>query len=284
MKDPIYVCGHTPGELERLRLQSVFFEDITRRMFEASGLQPGFRVLDIGCGVGDVSFLAAEMVGPSGFVVGIDRAPEAVGMARARAQAEGRTNVEFHLGAIDELVGGAAFGDDRGFDALVGRFVLMHQSNPAATLRAAAQHVRPGGVVVFLESAMSACVASLHSFPHSPTYDRIVRLITDTIRAAGGDVSMGLRLAAVFEDAGLPHPTMRLQGCVESGRDAAIYRYMTDSLRSVLPLARQLGVDDAANVNIEKLEEELRAEVVVSGATLVSPPIVAAWCKINCRA
>jgi SAM-dependent methyltransferase len=271
VREPIYICGHTPGELDRLRTQSAFFEDITRRMFQAAGLQPGSRVLDIGCGVGDVSLLAAEIVGPTGSVVGVDRALEAIAAARARAQSEDRSNVDFCLGTIDEIV------DGRGFDALVGRFVLMHQADPAATLRSAAHHVRPGGVVVILESALSACVAGFHSAPHSPTYDGIIRLIIDIIRAAGADVGMGLRLGEVFERAGLSHPTMRLQACVEGGPDAAIYRYITHSLRSVLPLAEHLGVDGCANVNTEELEEKLRAEVVACGGALVSPPVIAAW-------
>jgi SAM-dependent methyltransferase len=270
VREPIYVCGHAPSELERLRTQSAFFADITRGAFEAAGLRPGFRVLDIGCGAGDVSFLTAELVGPTGSVVGVDRAAEAIAAARARAQAEARSNVDFRLGAIDEIV------DDRGFDALVGRFVLMHQADPAATLRSAARHVRRGGVVVVLESAMSACVAGFHSAPHSPSYDRITRLITDTIRAAGANVYMGLLLGEVFERAGLPHPMLRLQARVEGGPDAAIYGYITESLRSVLPLAEPLGVGGGTNVNIEKLEEELRAEVSASGGVLVSPPVITA--------
>ena len=270
MSDPVYVCGHSPDELGRLRTQSAFFEDITRRALDAAGLRRGSRVLDIGCGVGDVSLLVAEIVGEGGSVVGVDRAAEAISVAKARTAGEKAAVIEFRLGPIDDIAEGQPF------DALVGRFVLMHQTDPAATLRMAARHVRPGGLVVILESAMSACTAGFHSSPHSPTYDRITRLITDIIRAAGADIGMGLRLGEVFARAGLPRPTMWLQARVESGPDAAIYRYITDSLRSVLPVAEPLGVDDAS-VNIETLEEELRTEVLASKGALVSPPIIAAW-------
>lgn len=228
-------------------------------------------MLDIGCGVGDVSLLVAAMVGPKGSVVGVDRAPEAIAVAHKRAVPEGGGTVEFHLGSIDELSEG------RPFDAVVGRFVLMHQADPAVTLRAAARHVRSGGLIVMIESAMSACVAGAYSSPHSPTYDRITRVITETIRAAGGDSSMGLHLGDVFERAGLASPTLWLQARVEGGPDAAIYRYMTESLRSMLPFASQLGVDDRASLNIDRLEQELRTEVVASNGVLVSPPIIAAW-------
>ena len=270
MSDPIYVCGHAPGELERLRLQSAFFEDITRRVFAAAGLRRGSRVLDIGCGVGDVSFLVADIVGPDGSVVGVDRASEALAVARARARGEKAADVEFRLGSIADIA------PDHPFDALVGRFVLMHQADPAVTLGMAARHVRPGGLVVMLESALSACVPGFHSSPHSPTYDRALRLLADSIRAAGADIDMGLRLSGLFERAGLPRPAMWLQARVEGGPDAAIYRYITDSLRSVLPLAEPLGVD-GRSVNLDRFEDELRAEVVASRGALVSPPIIAAW-------
>jgi SAM-dependent methyltransferase len=270
--EPVYVLGHSPAELDRLRLQGAFFEEITRQAFATAGLQRGWRVLDIGCGAGDASLVAADMVGDGGSVTGIDRSAEAVAMARARARIEARTNADFRVVDIE------GFDDDRGFDAVVGRFVLMHQADAASTLRAAARHVRGNGVVVMIESAFSACVAGFHSFPHSPTYDRMVGLMTRTIRAAGADTRMGLRLREVFAAAGLPAPTIRLQARVEGGLDATIYRYMADSLRSVLPFARTVRLSDWNSVHIDELEAQLRAEVVACNGTLVSPPIVTASC------
>jgi ubiquinone/menaquinone biosynthesis C-methylase UbiE len=96
-EQPLYVCGYSQHELERLVTQGAFFADITRRFFETAGLTSGMRVLDIGCGVGDVSFLAADMVGPSGSVLGIDHARETIAAATARATELDVTNVEFRL-------------------------------------------------------------------------------------------------------------------------------------------------------------------------------------------
>src|SRR2546426_7671978 len=93
---PVYVCDHSPAELERPENQGAFFEEITRRVFDAAGITTGMRVLDIGCSAGDVSFLVARLVGRSGWVLGIDRAPEAIEAATAR----GLRNVEFRLSGI----------------------------------------------------------------------------------------------------------------------------------------------------------------------------------------
>ena len=58
-----YLLGHDPDELRRLNAQARVIDPITRRFFQAAGIGPGMRVLDVGSGAGDVAFLAAEIVG-----------------------------------------------------------------------------------------------------------------------------------------------------------------------------------------------------------------------------
>jgi ubiquinone/menaquinone biosynthesis C-methylase UbiE len=114
-----YAMGRTEAETERLIRQSGLYAPFTRRLFERAGLGPGMRVLDVGTGAGDVALIAAEMVGASGGVVGVDRNPEVLETARARALGAGLTNATFVEGDAGELrLGG-------GFDAAVGRLVLL---------------------------------------------------------------------------------------------------------------------------------------------------------------
>ena len=65
----VYVFGHSESELRRLIDQSQFFGGLTEQVFLSAGLASGMRVLDVGCGAGDVSFLAAKLVGASGRVL-----------------------------------------------------------------------------------------------------------------------------------------------------------------------------------------------------------------------
>jgi predicted RNA methylase len=92
-RDQDYALGHTSRELERLIEQARFFGQLTRNVLVEAGLSPGMRVLDVGCGPGDVSFLAASLVGPDGEVVGVDQSPAAIDVARGRAA--GVPNVRF---------------------------------------------------------------------------------------------------------------------------------------------------------------------------------------------
>ena len=81
---PQYVLGRSETESQRLVKQAAFLRPSTERVFRKAGIAEGMHVLDLGCGAGDVSFLAAELVGPTGSVVGIDVDPGVLALARAR--------------------------------------------------------------------------------------------------------------------------------------------------------------------------------------------------------
>ena len=113
-----YVLGHSDFEIERLQIQAAALADITRRLIRECNIQPGMRVLDIGCGAGDVSMLLAEAVGPSGLVVAIDREARAIETTRSRAEAAGHRNIEAVVATDDDIPVA------RPFDAALGRNVL----------------------------------------------------------------------------------------------------------------------------------------------------------------
>ena len=271
---PPYVLGHADREHDRLDLQGVLYRDITRATFVRAGLEPGMRVLDLGSGSGDVSLLAAEIVGPNGSVVGVDRDEGTVERARARAAAEGAHNVSFMVGEVGAEPEGAPF------DALVGRFILMHLPEPAEALAAAARWIRPDGVVAMIESNMETLVAGDHSRPHSRLYARVIRWKCAVVNSCGADLRAGLRLREVFLDAGLPAPTTHMEAPVEGGPDSIYYRYVAESVRSMLPMAIAAGLEDFEAVEVKTLEEELREEAEATGGVLVAWPVVSACCRL----
>src|SRR4029434_1821163 len=92
---PEYVLGHSESELRRLSLQAQYWGEATLELLQRAGIGPGMRVLDLGCGAGDVSILAATLVGSSGSVVGVDLSAEAIAGAPKRAKATGSTQSQF---------------------------------------------------------------------------------------------------------------------------------------------------------------------------------------------
>lgn len=271
--DRHYLLGHSEHELARLDLQDELYRDVTVRALKEGGIAEGMRVLDLGCGTGGVSLAAGELVGPTGAVTGIDRGAEGVSVARGHAAARGMDHVTFVTGEIGEL------DDSRGFDGLVGRFVLMHQPDPAATLSVTLRNVRPGGSVVMIESHIDILARGAHSVPHSELYDEIVAWKASVVRGAGADIAAGPRLRRTFLDAGLPDPVVRLEARLEGGADSPYYQYLEESARSMLPEAGRLGLDAFTADDVEGLADRIRDEVVALGGVLVAWPVVTAWAR-----
>lgn len=138
-----YVLGSTGREHERLSRQARIFNPFTERLFRNAGISRGQRVLDIGSGVGDVAMLVAELVGPTGEVVGVERDANTLTKARSRVAEAQLRNVSF----VEADVGQVASSKLRSkpFDAVVGRLILEYVSDPAAVLRSLSNLVHSGG-------------------------------------------------------------------------------------------------------------------------------------------
>ena len=265
-----YVLGHSDRELDRLGAQARLIEPITRQFFRDAGIAPGMRILDVGSGAGDVAFLAADLVGNEGEVVGTDRAPAAIAGANARAQARRLGNVHFHEGDPAEM----AF--DRPFDAVVGRYVLLFQADPAATVRRLARHLQPGGVIVFHEPDLSF----VRSFPPAPLYDRCCRWVAETFRLAGTEANMAERLYAAFVHAQLPAPTMRMHTVIGGGAGIGDWlNAVADLAGSVLQAMEQLGVATAAEVDVATLAERMGREIETNGSLILGRSEIGAWSR-----
>lgn len=265
------MLGHTPTELNRLSAQARLIDPITRGFFVDAGIGPGMRVLDVGSGAGHVAFLVAGLVGPRGEVTGVDRSATAVSAATERAAAHALSTVSFHLGDPAELT------FEQPFDAAVGRYVLQFQADPVPMLQAVAQHVRPGGVIVFHELDWSV---GIRSMPPAPTFDRCCRWTSETIRRSGAETNMGMKLHATFVAAGLPAPAMLLEAMLGGGEHAsAPLRIVAELARTLLPEAERLGVDEAAGTDLGTLFDTMYDEVQANGSVVVGTLQVGAWSR-----
>jgi SAM-dependent methyltransferase len=267
-----YVLGHSPAELKRLDAQGKVLRSFTERLLSDAGIGPGMRVLDAGCGTGDVSVLAAERVGPQGSVVGIDRSPEALATARARAEANGLAHLTF------EEVDLTTYEAVEPYDAVVGRLILSHQPHPAAAVRQLARQVRPGGVIAFAELVL---LDSPVSSPQRPEFLRLSAILNETLRRSGFHLDMGLRLFSVFQDAGLPAPQQWLEGVIIPGADYDRLSWPAEAMRSLVPAAERTGVVTAAEIGIDTMIERLLAEAEATGEAVCSVLIGGAWTTVS---
>lgn len=264
-----YALGHSAHELDRLVAQGRFIGDLTAHVFRLAGLSRGLRVLDIGCGAGDVSFLASSIVGPEGSVVGVDRSPDAIAVAERRAAEAHISNVRFVVSDLSELT------LDAPVDAIVGRLVLMYFAKPADVLRRLLPFVKPGGVVVFQEIDGAGVSAE----PICEEFRTANERISETFRRAGIDIRTGVKLPRIFVEAGLPVPQSLQMARVEYGPDADGPAWLAQLTRTLLPLMERFGVTTADQVNVDSLANRIRDDVVANHATIVLPPFIGAWAR-----
>ena len=112
------------------------FSDVA---FDLCRPQPGERVLDVGCGLGETTRSLAELVGPTGEAVGIDAGERFVEIATAEAAEAGADNVSYMTGDVQVADMGS------GFDLAFSRFGTMFFANPVAALRNVRSSLRHGG-------------------------------------------------------------------------------------------------------------------------------------------
>jgi 2-polyprenyl-3-methyl-5-hydroxy-6-metoxy-1,4-benzoquinol methylase len=271
MNNPAYVLGHSDREISRLKVQARLLEPVTKQFLRDAGITAGMRVLDIGSGAGDVAFLAAELVGRSGEIIGCDTSSAAVAAATRAAEEGGMHHVFFRESDPAHME------FSQRFDAIVGRYVLLFQTSPAEMLRKLARHVRPGGVMVFHEPDW----ASARSTPPAPTYDRCVGWIRDTFRISGTDSDMASKLYAAFIGADLAAPTMRMQTFISGGAACSDFlQAVADLIGILVPTMERQGIATVAEADVATLAERLTAEVKNNGSVVVGRSEVGAWTRL----
>ena len=266
--DSGYQFGSGIGEDEvaRLEIQGRALAPATRMILAEAGIRPGMRVLDLGCGAGDATFVAADLVGPDGLVVGVDHSPDALARARVRAAQRGLTQVQFVEGDIHDPAPGGPF------DAIVERLTLWAVPDPAAVLRRQATVLRPGGLVVPVEVDLSP----MRWLPEIPLGTQVKSWLIEGFARAGLTM-LGPRLWAIVQEAGL-RPLGMIGVQPHFGPDDPVgITFLVEAMRVAAPLIVGTGVATAEEIGMETFEQRLRDEGERSQAVHATYMLLSAW-------
>ena len=259
-----YVLATGEAAAYRLRLLHGLYGEGTRRVLLEAGLRRGMRVADLGCGVGTVTALLADLVGPQGHVVGIDFSAAQLAQARERCNGSG-ANVRFV-----EASATATGLPPESFDLVYCRFLLIHFPKPDEALREMRALLKPNGILVCedgdLSSAGSEPPSALDAFA-----DLWVRLGP----ARGVDYTLGRRLYQMVQAAGFPAPDITFNQPVQARGEKK--RFLELSVAEAGPAFVEAGLIAAEELEATVLEmRRLNADETVLA---VMPRMAQVWAR-----
>lgn len=265
-----YVLGHTDHERRRLALQATVLNPLTDGFLRRAGISAGMHVLELGCGIGEVSLIAARLAGPHGRVHSIDIDAASLEIARGRVRSAGHEHVTFEqLNVIDHV-------PTRPYDAVIGRHILIHTEDALAVLKKAVGIVHAGGVIAFQEFDTSVYP---RGYPELPLMFWAEELIFEFFRRAVPKPNMGLQLFHLMQEAGLPPPECRAESVMEGGPHSVVYEWIAETVRSLLPRLEALGMTTAAEVDIDTLAQRLRQEALEKRGVMMGPLMIGAFAR-----
>ncbi len=233
---------------------------LTLRWLTEAGLSPGARVLDFGCGPGNLAGLILSRVGERGSVVGLDNNEGF--LAQARALHAGR-DATFLAADLREPLPR----DLGSFDAVIGRRVLMYLPDPRSALERLCALVRPGGLVFVQEFVLLDTPTAL------PLHDQVRGWLQRMLESERASWQFGRELPRLFSGAGLPAPVMRAEAAVAAPGHPDT---LAERIRWVVPRLIEAGIS-AADIDIDTLAHRLRAERDTVGEPWFGELAVAAW-------
>lgn len=189
-----YILGRADAEQARLGRQIADLAPDSDAHLDLIGIKQGERVVDIGCGPGGVLHLLAKRVGMTGSVLGIERSPHFVDLARRFIAAHGLQQVEVREGdGYDtKLTRGS-------FDGGHMRLVLVNVPQPERIVRELVSLVRPGGWVASFEADYVAHICD----PPLPEWTRLLDAFIAYSVAQGIDPFVGRKTHRMFREAGV---------------------------------------------------------------------------------
>ena len=266
-RENTYVLGSDQQELGRLDRQAALIDPATRLLLQAAGIGPGLRVLDLGTGLGHVARLAGQLVGPSGSVVGVDRAAPALAVARQRVEAAGESHVSFVEG---DVVG---WRSDEPVDVIVGRLVLFHLPDPVMTVRHHLANLRAGGLFV----AVDFDIGGSRTEPPVGLASELLDWVMRAFSAAGASPTIGARLAPILEQAGLERvTTFGVQSYIPP-HDPGGPALLAGVVRSLAGAITKHGIATVEQLDLPTLERRIGDELRSAQAVLLPPTVVGAW-------
>lgn len=236
-------------------------EDTTRKLIEGGEIKPGMKILDLGCGAGNVSFLLSDYLGADGIIVGIDSNEKAIERAKERSKELGLSNLYFCVGDITQDFEM----EHSNFDAIIVRRVLMYLPSPQNTIATAIKYLKPNGIFLAQENNISPTPIGLESMPH---HKKVNDLIKKTLEKENVNFNMGIGLNTILTNSGLKVEKLWAEAIVSTPNQHTNWFFLAQAMKE-----RMLSynvISDVSELELETLDERLTKERMENNRTFIT--------------
>ena len=264
-----YVLGYSEAEQRRLQLQAAQLAHESSWLFDQLEPLEGACVLEIGCGPHGCLDELSQRVGTRGSVVGVERSPEAVAMARQMVATQGLANVE-----VLERDARSTGLPPSSFDLVTSRLVLVNIPRPEQVISETVALAKPDGWVAFHEADW---VCHLCDPPHA-AWTTLVDLFVTYSERNGIDPFIGRKVPRLLRAAGIAdvaiNPLVHMFPPGQGGRGVLL-----DFVENLSDRLVDSGL--VSDMELRELKAALAEHLALDDTVVVSPLRVQVWGRVS---
>lgn len=246
-------------------------DSMLMRQLSNFAVSPTTRIMEIGCGNGELTRQLSNLVGPEGSIIALDNNQEALEKAKEQAATFEYKNVQYVECDINCFPINLGLIEESSFDFLIGRRVLMYLAQPSGVIQELSRYLKKNGVAIFQESDPTVAPASICKMP---AHDQATEWIRTMLGMEGVHMTMGFSLPETLMNSGLEFQKVYAEAVIQGQGE----QYLLSDM--ILLLSNRLidaGVATQAAINdlIDSLKDELHDKSKV----YISDMSFCAWAK-----
>ena len=227
-----YILGINQYELERLGFQHGVWKEVTDTFLDKLGIQPGWKVLDVGAGPGFVSADIRQCVGASGEVTALEPSEMYLNYFKKNCNEKHWTNIKYILSDVEN-----ADLPENYYDLIFARWVIGFVPDPELFISKLKKSLKPGGIIAFQDYAFHG----LFLYPRGGQYDNLSPAVEAYWKYTDGDLSIAVKIPLIFKKLGIELLEYK-PNSLAGGPDTGIFKWHDSFITHHVPLMIEKGI------------------------------------------
>lgn len=248
------IHGGNPGA-ERLEILASTLASSTEQFLKSTGSIDGMKCLNLGCGIGRVSFQIAKMIGSHGTITGLDIEDRNIQIAKTLAETEQLNNTTFNCFDVYNLQ------EQNKYDLIYSRFLLSHLADAKVVLQIIFNAAKPGGKILIEDTDFSGHFCN----PPSTYFDQYVVLYQELLHKRGANANLGQQLVTLLKEVGFTQISFHISQIAHTHEEGKLMAEITfEGISDSLIEEGLLTPKEASKIHSELMKFRKQEDSIIS--------------------